>query len=329
MSLLFQPTSRYQLNKKLTTAFEMATITELVKQFQFEKLLKTDPQTKTIALLGKIKDQDAIVSLEKSHFIVDENAVKVDEIIDTIEILNENDVYFWSKALLKQDIINQPGAKLNLIYPATETHIRKYEEQLYHYILETPEMYNKYVIPYINSMKGDRIKWVYNILFEGKESESFVYHDKDPENGFVLLPDMKWDGINMDSLYLCCIVNRLDISSVRDLNGTHLDFLIGLQKEIKQKTQEKYPVESDQLRVFVHYQPSYYHFHIHVVNNKHPGLGDGIAVGKAILLDTVIENLKLMSDYYSKVNIGYNLGENHKLWSVTGYIEEHYKNSRN
>lgn len=301
-----------------------ANISELVGQFKFSKLLKTDPQTKSIVLLGKINSDDAIISIEKSHFITDESNVKVNELVENLQIINHNDIYYWSLALLTQSLPDLPSGKLNIIYPATETHIKKYGQQNLHYVLETPETYEKFVKPYIESMKGDRIKWVYNILFEGKESETFIYHDKDLQEGFVLLPDMKWDKINMDSLYLCCIVNRTDISSVRDLNASHLSFLINIQNKIRKIASKTFPIKSDELRIFIHYQPSYYHFHIHIVNVKHPGLGDGIAVGKAILLDDVIENIRLKNDYYMQCNLGYLMGENHGLWGDEGFRETHY-----
>lgn len=50
--------------------------------------------------------------------------------------------------------------------------------------------------------------------------------------------------------------------------------------------QERYGVAADALRLFVHYPPSYYHFHVHIthINWEEPGL----LAGKAHLLDNVI-----------------------------------------
>lgn len=290
-------------------------IEDLIPQFEAEKILKSDPQTKTFAILGSIKGESAIVTLEKSAFAFeDPSSFELDKVVKSIKLINNNDIYFWSLANLTQNIDENPGAKINLIYPATETHVRKYSAQKYHYITETVEIYNDKVKPFIETQKGDRIKWVYNILFRGKESETFIHHDKDPNNGFVLLPDLKWDQITMDALYLVAIINRTDISSVRDINGSHIEFLVKLQETIRTITSSKFPVAKDQLRIFIHYQPSYYHFHIHVVNISHPGLGEGINIGKAILLDDVIENIKITPDYYQKRTLYYTLGENHALW---------------
>lgn len=299
-------------------------VSGLINSFRFLEILHSDPQTKTIVFLGNINNESAIISIERSHFAIDDENVNMIKLIEDLQLINQNDVYHWCKVLLHQSLPLLPSGKLNLIYPATEVHIKKYRRQRYHYVHETPELYEKYVAPYILTMKGDRIKWVYNILFEGKESETFIDHDKDPHLGFVLLPDMKWDKINLDSLYLCCIVNRLDISSIRDLRGSDVEYLKSLRKRILKVTTETFPINADELRIFVHYQPSYYHFHLHIVNIKHAGLGDGVTVGKAILLDDIIENLKLKSDYYKVRTLHYILGESHGLWDIKGFREEHY-----
>lgn len=49
----------------------------------------------------------------------------------------------------------------------------------------------------------------------------------------------------------------------------------------------KYGVELKQLRVFCHYQPSYYHLHVHFVHIN-LDIGMGMAVGKAHLLSEII-----------------------------------------
>ena len=43
----------------------------------------------------------------------------------------------------------------------------------------------------------------------------------------------------------------------------------------------------DRLRIYLHYQPSYYHLHVHFAHLQ-LDLGGGAAVGKAYLLDDVI-----------------------------------------
>ena len=79
------------------------------------------------------------------------------------------------------------------------------------------------------------IQWVYNILDGLSEADRMVYSDPDPSNGFVLLPDLKWDGKDLHSLYLVAIVRRRDLLSLRDITIDHLPIL----KTILQKGKVK------------------------------------------------------------------------------------------
>jgi m7GpppX diphosphatase len=41
---------------------------------------------------------------------------------------------------------------------------------------------------------------VYNILAGKKEAERVLYKDDDPDHGFMILPDLKWDQTSMSAL---------------------------------------------------------------------------------------------------------------------------------
>lgn len=64
-------------------------------------------------------------------------------------------------------------------------------------------------------------------------------------------------------------------------------------------------------------QPSYYHFHIHVVSISHDG-GGGQATGKAILFQNLIGQLETMAGGddagFEDVELTYILGEESDLW---------------
>lgn len=312
----------------------------LVKKFKFIRILDSNPQSKILSMLGSIDKKDAIITVEKTHFAMNETvrrqsqdgeAVPVlysceDEFscingIEELKSITSNDIYHWGLTILKQDMEHNPTAKLNLIWPATPVHIKKYEQQNYHMIKETPEIYERIVKPYIDEMcQGNRLNWVNNILYEGGEASQVVYKDYKPEdkkNGFIILPDMKWDGVNLDSLYLVALVYRDDLKSLRDLKPSDKEWLQTLMKKIKSIVPAcyNYAIHPDELRVFIHYQPSYYHFHIHIVNVKHQGLGNGIATGKAILVEDVIESLNYMGpNGFAERTLNYVIGENHDLW---------------
>ena len=69
------------------------------------------------------------------------------------------------------------------------------------------------------------LQWVYNILEKKCEAERIVFEDSNEESGFILLPDMKWDRKDLNSLYLQAIVHKHDTKSLRDLNKSHLPLL--------------------------------------------------------------------------------------------------------
>lgn len=63
-----------------------------------------------------------------------------------------------------------------------------------------------------------------------QEVERIVAEDLDPNNGFVLVPDLKWNG-EVDTLYLLAIINKHNIKSLRDLTQEHLPLLKNIQKK--------------------------------------------------------------------------------------------------
>ena len=78
---------------------------------------------------------------------------------------------------------------------------------------------------------------------------------------------------------------------------------------------ERYHLPARQIKVYVHYQPSFYHFHVHYV---HILLDDpGGVVGHAHLLEDVIDNIEhISSHYYQDCTFTYALRKEDKLWKM-------------
>lgn len=69
---------------------------------------------------------------------------------------------------------------------------------------------------------------------DGKSEQDRIVHDnKCEKEGFVLLPDLKWDGVTKETLYLLAIVRQRGILSLRELNGDHLPLLKRIRDEGK------------------------------------------------------------------------------------------------
>lgn len=117
---------------------------------------------------------------------------------------------------------------------------------------------------------------VYNILNHEKEADRILYEDPDPETGFLILPDLKWDRKTISTLvsiacavplqyadavsfwqYLSAIVFDKSIRSLRDLEKRHLPLLLNIKNSSEDVVKRNFGLESNQIRLFVHYQPSY------------------------------------------------------------------------
>eukprot|EP00057_Strongylocentrotus_purpuratus_P002541 XP_003724720.1 PREDICTED: m7GpppX diphosphatase isoform X1 [Strongylocentrotus purpuratus] len=251
-------------------------------------------------------NDQAVVLLEKTAFTED----LLPTLMSDKSVLNrsmQNDIYGVYECFPPKEL---SGIKTTLIYPATEKHIQKYSAQDVHLINESYQDYKNITLPYIEE-KQFNIQWVYNILEKKAESERIVSEDPDPETGFVMLPDMKWDEKQTSNLYLIVIIHQRGIKSLRDLSTSHLPLLRNIQEKCSKCIQEKYSIPADELRAYLHYQPSYYHLHVHFTHLKFNAPGTN--VDRAHLLSSVIENIELMPDYYQRKPLAYVLRENDGL----------------
>ncbi|XP_071511096.1 m7GpppX diphosphatase-like [Diadema antillarum] len=250
--------------------------------------------------------KEAVLLLEKSAFSEDtlSSLMSSDTSLDRTM---QNDIYGIYKGF--PDKANC-DIKATVIYPATEKHIQKYSFQEPHLIIESYEDYKTITKPHLDQMQFS-IQWVYNILEKKAEADRIVLEDTDPETGFVMLPDMKWDEKQTSDLYLVVIVRPRNVRSLRDLNASHLPLLRNIQEKCINCVTEKYGVAEDQLRMYFHYQPSYYHLHVHVTNLKFDA--PGTHVTRAHLLSSVIANIELVPDYYQRVPLSFVLMENNSL----------------
>jgi len=284
----------------------------LLDKFVYVKTLAEDSLSKKVVLHGTIENDDAILTLEKTTFHNIEHNLHL--YLKSVLASAINDVYHWGVTAGPSNLHESPSCKYSLIYPATETHLRKYKPSSLKMIVETPEAYELVVKPYISTMKGDRIKWVKNILYEGAEAERVLFKNED----YIVLPDLKWDGKDINLLYCCCIVYDETISSIRDLNVKHIDYLKKIEASlISEITRHYESLNSSDLRLYIHYQPSYYHFHIHVVNINNLAQYGSFLAGKAILLHDVIDNLQYLgSEGYAKKTITYQLQDTLSIFVV-------------
>ncbi|CAO2654851.1 Nn.00g115840.m01.CDS01 [Neocucurbitaria sp. VM-36] len=301
-----------------------AHVESLIPQFQLTRLLNSDQAGRRISLLGTISTQPALLIAERAAFDTSIGTLKsFSTSLRNIKNLGANDIYAWFLANSDPNFTGEDGQpppdfKLNLIYPCTEKHVKKYEKQGLRVVTETPEIYANYVRPYMQRQREKgALNWVFNII-EGRTEQEDVMYREHGDEGFLLLPDLNWDRKTIGGLHLLGIVERRDIWSVRDLNKSMVEWVKHMRTKMVEATAKLYPeIEQDQLKLYVHYQPTYYHFHIHIVHVSLEA-GSTQATGKALGLENIISQLETMTGDASagmqNVSLTYHLGERSELW---------------
>jgi m7GpppX diphosphatase len=196
---------------------------------------------------------------------------------------------------------------VNMIKPALEKDIQKYRTHNKINFCETPYYFNTKVSKYINEnyCKSEQLNWIYNILLGKEEQVKIIFENKE----FILLPNICWDNNDINSLYYLALIKDKNIRCLRDIRSNHINILEDIDKGGKIAIKKKYGIEENEIITYVHYYPSYYHFHIHFVYLKNDLYETG--TGRNYYLKTIINNLKLDPDYYKKTNMEMIIREDH------------------
>ncbi|KAF7648411.1 hypothetical protein LDENG_00157300 [Lucifuga dentata] len=311
----------YQQAKKVKRDFDNGR-GEVKEEFESENILSgfkpasvlsDSAREKNVFIHGKLGDQEAVVILEKTP-------IREDTLADMfsgsrLKLEMKNDIYSTYQ-LQPPPHLNE--IKTTVVCPATEKHVKKYQRQERFLVEETGEDYESITLPYIQKQSFS-VQWVHNILEKKAEAERVVYEDPDKKVGFVLLPDFKWDQKQLDDLYLIAIVHQRDIKSLRDLTSEHLPLLQNIDQKGKEAILQRYGLPASKLRVYLHYQPSYYHLHVHftALGYEAPGCG----VERAHLLTDVIQNLQLDPQYYKTRTLYFPLRADDGLFSKFKEVE--------
>lgn len=290
-----------------------------LSQFELVRILSNNSTQKSVALLGHFRDlsreNQAIVTLEKTAF--------TEAQLQTSES-DSSSSFFTTKSQLRTEFINDiygnflcladpeiNQLKVTIIYPASEKHIVKFSAQPKHLLEETAQDYQTVTLPHLEREQLS-LEWLYNVLEHRKEQDRIVFEDPSDETGFILLPDLKWDGKTLEQLYLLALVRVRGIKSLRDLTGEHLPLLRNIKERGTEAIRERYGIGADKLRVYLHYQPTFYHLHVHFTFLQHDP--PGIQCEKSHLLATVIGNLELVPDYYQRATLCCVFKETDKLY---------------
>jgi len=284
------------------------------QKLKLERVIDESSHNKSITYQASYDGQPAVILLEKTPFDDKETtrALSGEKLISKINL--NNDIY--SRYSIEAPSL--PGfndLKAILIAPANEAVISKYSKSETVLFSETIDVYRTIVEPFIADMlenSKDYNQWVYNILEGKSEVDHVIFNDPDHESGFILLPSLKSSGDERD-LHILAICHRRDIRSLRDLNANHLPLLNNILDKGSKIIKEKYCSVKSQLRAFIHYHPTFYHFHVHF---KMVDAADYRASDRDNLLVTVINNINLIPNYYSSSTLTYPLSKSSSLYQI-------------
>lgn len=268
--------------------------------FRVKKVLRESARDKILFLHGKVNEatgdgngEDAVVILEKTPFQVEQVAQLLMGSPE-LQLQFSNDIYSTYHMFPPRQLSD---IKTTVVYPVTEKHLQKYQRQDLRLVRETGADHRNITLPYLASQSLS-IQWVDNILDKKAEADRIVFENPDPSDGFVLIPDLKWNQQQLDDLYLIAICHRRGIRSLRDLTAEHLPLLRNILREGQEAILQRYQVPADRLRVYLHYLPSYYHLHVHFTALGFEAPGSGVE--RAHLLADVIENLEHDPEHYQR-----------------------------
>lgn len=317
-----------------------------IRRFKLTRLLSQDQAGRRITLLGTIDDLPALLLAERAAFAVDNAYLSsFPTSLSRIKNLGANDVYAWflaNRAFPSSsypshgekdegeegedgDAFHAPDFKLSLIHPCTPKHVAKYTPAPLRLVTETPAVYAAYIRPWIAAQRAPpALAWIANILAGTSEQDDVLHRNADPQRGFVLLPDLNWDRKSVAGLHLLVLVARSDVWSMRDLQHGDAAWLRGLSADVRRTVGELYGVDEDQVKLYVHYQPTYHHFHVHVVHVQAEA-GATQAVGKAVLLESVVGMLEAVGEGrgMADVSVAYTVSEGSGIWDkVWGVLKD-------
>ena len=119
-------------------------------------------------------------------------------------------------------------------------------------------------------------------------------------------------------VYVLALFKDLDLLSVRDFRGEHIGVLEHLRTAARAILQAKWGLHSSKFRAYFHYHPNYWLAHVHFV-----ALSSAALSHRVLLLDDVIDNLKVDGEFYRKAGLTVNLAEGGALHTrMVQFLEE-------
>ena len=178
-------------------------------------------------------------------------------------------------------------------------------------VWETAQLYSAVHWPYIQQQLSEpsHLTWLYNILDGRSEVDRTIGRTDD----WVAVAQPEWDMHSLDTLHVLLLPHTRHITSLRALNTTHLPLLASMRSGVVRLLAERCGVSSaDELLMYVHYPPSFYHLHVHVVHVS-VSASMGSVVNKAVDVWEIEQQLQRDGRWYEQCMIRCRVRGGHAL----------------
>jgi m7GpppX diphosphatase len=157
------------------------------------------------------------------------------------------------------------------------------------------ETYDEY-LDYIKSRDVDKDQWIYNIIDGIAEKSQILYKDEE----CIIIPDFKFDR-SISKLHILCMPIDKTIRCIRSLEQKHIELLKNMKEKTLKEIKTRYNLDECNLKIYIHYNPSTYHLHIHFINVNYTDCFSSVEYSHEI--HSVMDNLSMNSCYYRKVKL--------------------------
>ena len=99
------------------------------------------------------------------------------------------------------------------------------------------------------------------------------------------------------------IARDRELRSLRDVRGRHAGLLEAMGAAALAELRERLGFAAREVRLFVHYFPTFWRLHVHAAHLRCAVPAGGLAAGRAVLLEDVLQNLRLDPDYYARATL--------------------------
>jgi m7GpppX diphosphatase len=103
--------------------------------------------------------------------------------------------------------------------------------------------------------------------------------------------------------YVQVTARAAELRSLRDLRGRHVGLLEEMRRAVLEQLRQRQGFAGREVRLFLHYFPTFWRLHLHAAHLRCAVPAGGLAAGRAVLLEDVLQNLRMHSDYYAEATL--------------------------